>query len=109
MSKVLAIVNPEVSRGFKFSGVQIKSTPSPELAKRHLLDALRSRDYGIIIIDEDYLSSFDEHTRHLVEESIVPLIVPVPLEMRWREKAARSDSYVQEMIRRAIGYHIKIR
>jgi vacuolar-type H+-ATPase subunit F/Vma7 len=108
--KILAIVEREVSRGFRFSGVDIKVAESSEHAKKLLLETMGKKDYGIVIIDEGYLKSFDEPTKKMIEDSSSPLIVPVPLEMKWhKNNKKREDSYVREMIRRAIGYRIKIK
>lgn len=110
MFKILAIVEREISRGFRFSGVDIKVAESSELAKKLLLETMRKKDYGVVIIDEGYLNGFDEPTKKLVEDSSSPLIVPVPLEMKWhKNNKKKEDTYVREMIRRAIGYQIKIK
>ncbi len=110
MFKILAIIEREIARGFRFSGVDIKVAESSELAKKLLLETMDKKDYGIVIIDEGYLNSFDEPTKKLVEDSSSPLVVPVPLEMKWHKNNKRKeDTYVREMIRRAIGYQIKIK
>ena len=110
MLKILAIVEPEVARGFKLSGVEIRAVQSAPLVKKCLLEAMENKGYGIIIVDEAHIGSFDEHTRRLIEDSSVPLVVPLPLEMRWgREDGKRADTYVADMIRHAIGHHIKIK
>lgn len=110
MLKVLAIVEPEIARGFKLSGVAIEAAQSAQLVKECLLKAMKDKNYGIIIIDSTHIDSFDEHTKRLIEDSSVPLIVPLPLEMRWKkESGGEADTYVGDMIRHAIGHHIKIK
>jgi vacuolar-type H+-ATPase subunit F/Vma7 len=108
--KILAIVEKEVSRGFRFSGIDICVAESPEQAKKLLLGTMGKKDYWIVIIDEGYLNNFDDPTKKLVEDSSSPLVVPVPLAMCWQKNnTKKEDTYVREMIRRAIGYQIKIK
>lgn len=110
MYKILAIANSEVVKGLKFSGINVMGVDTPELAKKSLLDVMQNNDYGIIIIDEALEQSFDEQTKRLIEESNTPLFVPLPLQLIWQEAEMPADnSYVVEMIRRAIGYQIKIK
>ncbi len=110
MFKILAIAEREISRGFRFSGVDIQIAETVEVAKKLLLEAMHKKNYGIVIIDEGHLNGFDEPTKKLVEDSSSPLIVPVPLEMKWhKNNRKKEDTYVREMIRRAIGYQIKIK
>lgn len=110
MYKILAIANSEIVKGLKFSGIKVLGVDTPELAKKSVLDTLESKDYGIVIIDESFEQTFDDYTKRLIEESSTPLFVPLPLQLIWQEVEAPADNtYVVEMIRRAIGYQIKIR
>lgn len=110
MYKILAIANSEVVKGLKFSGINVMGVDTPELAKKTLLDVMKNNDYGIVIIDETLERAFDDHTKRLIEESSMPLFVPMPLQLIWQEIEAPADNtYVVEMIRRAIGYQIKVR
>ncbi len=110
MYKILAIANSEIVKGLKFSGIKVLGVDTPELAKKSLLDAMKSKEYGIVVIDEALERTFDDYTKRLIEESSTPLFVPLPLQLIWQEVETPADNaYVVEMIRRAIGYQIKIR
>ncbi|MGR3310084.1 MAG: V-type ATP synthase subunit F [Candidatus Brocadiales bacterium] len=110
MYKILAIANSEVVKGLRFSGINVLGVDTPELAKKSLLDVMKSKDYGIVIIDESLERTFDDYTKRLIEESGTPLFVPLPLQLIWQEiEVPPDDTYVVDMIRRAIGYQIKIR
>ena len=110
MYRILAIANSEVVKGLRFSGINVMGIDTPELAKKFLLDVMKGKDYGIVIIDETLEQAFDDHTKRLIEESSTPLFVPLPLQLIWQEIDTPDDnSYVVEMIRRAIGYQIKVR
>lgn len=109
MYKILAIANSEVVKGLKFSGINVLGVDTPELAKKALLDVMKGEDFGIVIIDEAFKRTFDSYTKRLIEESSTPLFVPLPLQLIWQEvEAPPDDTYVVDMIRRAIGYQIKI-
>lgn len=110
MLKILAIVEPEIARGLRLSGVETRIAHSPTQVKDCLVETLRSKDCGIVIVDKAHVDSFNEGTKRLIEESSVPLVVPLPLNMKWsKDRDKGSDTYVKDMIRHAIGYHIKIK
>ncbi|HHT9154586.1 MAG TPA: V-type ATP synthase subunit F [Candidatus Tripitaka sp. YC43] len=116
MLKILAIVEPEIARGLRLSGVETRIAHSPTQVKDCLVEALSCRDRasalscGIVIVDKAHVDSFNEGTKRLIEESSVPLVVPLPLSMKWsKDRDKGSDTYVKDMIRHAIGYHIKIK
>ena len=51
MLKILAIVEPEIARGLRLSGVETRIAHSPTQVKDCLVETLRSKDCGIVIVD----------------------------------------------------------
>ncbi len=76
-------------------------------AEALLRDCVADGSYGIILIREDYLSHFDPKTRNIIEESTIPLVIPIAVRMKWEFEDSRSD-YIDDIVRRAIGYQIRL-
>lgn len=107
MFKVLVITDREIGTGFRLAGAEVMEvTTSPE-AEALLRECMTDDSYGIILISEDYISHFDPKTRNIIEASTVPLVIPIPVRMKWELEGSRSD-YIDDIVRRAIGYQIRL-
>ena len=104
--KILVIVNSEIRPGFKLSGVDVISPETAEEAERIIEKEIEGSDYGIIILDENYLEKFSEKVKNEVLDSVVPLIVPVNLS---RVSEETPEEYLENVVRRAVGFQIKVR
>lgn len=109
MYKILAIVGSEVVNGFILAGIEAVHVKSKEEAKQTLMDNLSKNKYGIIIIEEALYEGLDLHLRKTIDKGSLPLVVPLPMEMKWKEGdfSTKSD-YIARLIRRIIGYNVKI-
>jgi vacuolar-type H+-ATPase subunit F/Vma7 len=107
---VLAIVRQDLGAGFALAGIEVSRAAGAAAARDSLEAAMSGREYGIVIIEEELLAGMDEATRKALAEATVPLVIPVPGDMRWREEEqAPADDYVARLIRRAVGYQLNIR
>lgn len=77
-------------------------------AETLLKDCLANESYGMILIHEDYVAHFTPRTQNVIEESTIPLIIPIPLRMKWEFEESRSN-YLNDLIKRSIGYQISFR
>ncbi|HHT9132385.1 MAG TPA: V-type ATP synthase subunit F, partial [Candidatus Tripitaka californicus] len=92
MLKILAIVEPEVARGLRLSGVETRIAHSPTQVQDCLMETLRTKGCGIVIVDKAHVDSFNEGTKRLIEESSVPLVVPLPLNMKRRKDRDKASA-----------------
>ncbi len=108
---MVIIIHPEFAPGFRLAGVDILEVNTTEDAGKLLLELLNEPfDYGLIGISEDFVSDFDDKLKRKIEESDIPLVVPFPVEIisSWR-KLRKEKSYVDYLIRSAIGYYVKLK
>ncbi|MBD3306121.1 V-type ATP synthase subunit F [candidate division KSB3 bacterium] len=105
MYKVLVITDREIGAGFRLTGIDVLEVSTAAEAETLLKDCLAAEGYGMILINEDYVAQLELRTRRLVEESTIPLVIPIPVRMAWEFEGARSE-YLDDIVKRTIGYQI---
>lgn len=104
--RVLAIVDRSLKGGFQLAGAEVIIADTPQAAQEALQKAMENGKYGIIIVEDEFLSAMEDKFRARVMESTIPLVIPVSLRKKAEESA---EAYLSEMIRRAIGFQIRVR
>lgn len=104
MKSVVFITPPDARFGFSLSGV-IQQTVAPEQAEDVLREVLEEPDTGVVVIDERLLAGIGEERFREMERLWygVLLILPAP-----EKRGAEVEDYLQRLIRRAIGYHVRL-
>lgn len=102
----LAVICPEtLARGFELTGVEVLTTNSKETTEGLLFGTIEGKRAGVVILPQEHLEQFEERKRKTLEELELPFIVPIPM---LQEREASVEEYVSLMVRRAIGYQVKI-
>ncbi len=105
MYKFVIVTDPDTATGFRLAGVDVLEIPNPGEVTALLPSLLLRDDTGIIAMNEEYISSLDEKTMEKIEKSYRPIIIPIPS----RAKRVDRTSYIERLLRRAIGYNIVLR
>lgn len=108
MSHVIALMEKEAGLGYRLAGVDARETPTPEEMGRQARSLSRDPGVRLVILDEDLFRGLPEAHQRTLEESRSPLFIPVP-SLPLRKGAPRPEEYVARLIRRAVGYQIRIR
>jgi len=104
----VVVITDEVSMvGFRLTGVEVRGA-TPETAAEILRQTIDRGNVGLIAINEDFIKRFDQRMMRIVAESEMPLIIPFPPVLYTEEKRDVEESYAAQLIRKAIGYHIKL-
>ena len=108
MSHVIALVDREAGLGYRLAGVEVRETATPEEMGRQA--ELLSSDPGVhlVILEEELFHGLSRALRHKLEENRSPVFVPVP-SLPLRKGALRPEEYVARLMRRAVGYQVRIR
>lgn len=93
--------------GFRLAGVDAVAAGCPEEAERLLRDCIAEGCASLILLNQSFLDRFSEATRRRIEKLGLPLIIPLPISPAWG-KAEPGQDYVLSLIRRAIGFQMKI-
>lgn len=105
MFKFVVVTDPDTAPGFRLAGVEVMEIQNSEEVRTLLPSLLLKDDTGIIAINEDYMMSLDEKMMEKIEKSYRPIIIPIPS----RAKRLDRTSYIEGLLRRAIGYNIVLR
>jgi vacuolar-type H+-ATPase subunit F/Vma7 len=110
LSRVLAIMSEELAGGFTLTGLDVIKVRDPARGREALLEAVGNPEYGLLIVEQSLLETFDERNREALLARNVPLIIPIPGELRWSAgEQPPADEYVAALIRRAVGYQLNIK
>ena len=105
---MIVVTDPELAVGFRLAGVDVAEASSPQEAEEIVEKIVLGSDIGLIAVSEDFQRQFSERLRELLKDAAVPLIVPFPGKDAYAWKVEDRLGYVAELIRSAIGYHIKL-
>lgn len=105
MYKFIVVTDPDSATGFRLAGIDVMEIQNSEDVRTLLPSLLLKDDTGIIAINEDYMASLDEKMMEKIEKSYRPIIIPIPS----RVKRLDRTSYIEGLLRRAIGYNIVLR
>jgi len=108
MSEILFIGEPEVIEGFGLTGADIEPESDPARVQWLVEELLRSKDTGIVVITENLYEQIPEKVRTRAEASGRPLFVTLPRPAGLEDWAEKED-LISRVIRRTIGYRMKIR
>lgn len=105
MKKVAFITPPDAEYGFSLTGISQRTVDAPD-TESVLREVMSDPDGGLVIIDERLVTGLtDERMRELEQGwQGIFLVLPSP------EKAVpEAEDYVARLIRRAIGYHVRLK
>jgi V/A-type H+/Na+-transporting ATPase subunit F len=91
--------------GLRLTGVEVEEVaPGCEQAALHALRA--RRDLGVLAVEEAVLAAAEPAPVRRRDGGL-PVIIPFTLPRRWAEPG-RGRDLVAAMVRRAVGYHVKL-
>jgi vacuolar-type H+-ATPase subunit F/Vma7 len=104
--KKIAFITPEDARfGFSLAGIP-QNIAGQEEAEERLREIMAQPDTGLIIIDERIIKGIDGEKMREMDEwwHGILLVLPSPV-----KPAAEVEDYAVRLIRRAIGYHVRLK
>jgi vacuolar-type H+-ATPase subunit F/Vma7 len=104
---VTLLCRPEVAPAFALAGFRpVEATDGAE-AGRRLVQMLSDARLGLVLVEAPLHDALDPELQRRLSARPVPLVVPVPAPS-WAEHAA-ADQVIVELLRRAIGYQVRLR
>jgi vacuolar-type H+-ATPase subunit F/Vma7 len=108
MSHTLRVVcRPALRDGFALAGVP--SLPAGDAAEAAtLLEGIAGQpEIGVVLVEESLYDGLPEETRRSFERFALPLVIPFPGPPQ--VKALDVEARLVELLRRAIGYRVRLR
>jgi len=103
--KLVVICPDRIARGFALTGAEVLVSEAGPRTQTLLEDLITRKETGVILFPQEHLADFDPRTLKKLDALYLPLVVPVPMTS---DATTSPEAYVAQMIRRAIGYDIKI-
>lgn len=99
-------VRPGDALGLRLSGAAVEEVaPGEEVAAFRRL--LGDPELGVLAVEEELLAAAPERLVRRAHDRGIPLVLPFALPRHWGE-ADRGRAYVAAIIRRAVGYGVKL-
>ena len=108
MNKIMVITYSDIAVGFKLAGVDVMTPKDDEEISDLFEDCLNNNEYGLVAVEEAFLANLNEWTRKKLDKAGKPIIVPISTPQKWAGREA-ADTYLARLVRKAIGYQIKIK
>ena len=105
---VRGIATPPVASGLRLAGIPTDAVSDGDTAAARLGALAAERDLGILLVEERLLDAVPPVVRREVERRPAPIIVPVPTPA-WGEPPRDAEGLILELLRRAVGYRVKLR
>ncbi|HZJ53678.1 MAG TPA: V-type ATP synthase subunit F [Myxococcaceae bacterium] len=105
--RVALLCRPEVAPAFALAGFRPLVVPDAEEAGRRLSALLSDARVGLVLIETPLYDGLEGDLQRRLSARPVPLVVPVPAPT-WAEHA-RAEQVIVELLRRAIGYQVRLR
>lgn len=107
MGTCLVITDADAVVGFRLAGVEAVAASGPAEAERLLRGCLSGACASLVLVNQEFLEACSDALRARLERLSVPIVIPLPLApARTREETAHE--YLLSLIRRAIGFQMKI-
>ena len=104
--KVAVITSPSSSVGFALAGVRVYEATDGLDAARLIDQVVEDVDAGVVMLDEPLYNDLPDEVRRELERSARPIVIPVP-GPDW-ETVTGAEEYIVEILRRAIGYRVRL-
>jgi vacuolar-type H+-ATPase subunit F/Vma7 len=108
MAGFLIITEEGASLGFRCAGIECLEVNGLADIPALLFKLQAGGRYGLVVVDEKILERVPEHEMRRIHKKGLPIIMPINIPRQWGE-AEFGESPVVRLIRRAIGYQIKIK
>ncbi len=103
---VRVVCRPDVAAGFELAGLHADTAVDAATTRAHLAAFADAPDIGIVLIDERLLRELPAELVQRLERQPRPLLAPFPGPRFDRPEAA--EEAVLEILRRAIGYRVRM-
>jgi vacuolar-type H+-ATPase subunit F/Vma7 len=105
---VRIVCGPDVSPGLALAGLAAVPADDPVAAALRITRLLDEPDVGVILVDERLYEALPDELRSRFARNPLPLVVPFPGPV-WVSRREGAEAYVAELLRRAIGYRVRLR
>jgi V/A-type H+-transporting ATPase subunit F len=104
--RLAVVVRPGDALGFRLAGARVEEVAAGAEAQAFRA-LLAEGDLGVVAVEEEVLGQVPPRVLRRARERGVPVVLPFALPRRWGDEG-RGRAYVAALIRRAVGYGVKL-
>lgn len=104
--RLVVIAPPGLSAGFSLAGVRVLEARNGAHAGERLEKLVDEDRVGVVIIEESLHRDLPEETNRTLRRVAFPVVIPVP-GPKWTSESTAHE-YIVEILRRAIGYRVRL-
>lgn len=108
MAGLLVITSQDESLGFRCAGVECMELGADADVSKVIGDIQLEAKYGLVVVEESLYRKVSENMLRRIRRKGLPIVVAVNIPKKWSEREF-GESPVVRLIRKAIGYQIKIK
>ena len=108
MGHIIALLDEETALGFRLAGIDGRAAATAEDLERGMRAAVEDPEARLVLVDERLFRLLPEGLQKTLEASRSPVFVTVP-GARIRGESETPAEHVAQLMRRVIGYQIRIR
>jgi vacuolar-type H+-ATPase subunit F/Vma7 len=105
-ASVRVLASPSIAAGFRLAGLAAVDVDEAH-ATEQLLATVARPNVGILVVEQSLLDAIPDDVRMEIEHRILPIIVPMPAP-KWGATHGDAEAYILELLRRAIGYRVRL-
>jgi vacuolar-type H+-ATPase subunit F/Vma7 len=105
--RVRVLASTATSPGYRLAGLTVDEVKKDADAGDRLATAAADPGVGIILVEQRLLDGVPPAVRRAVDRRALPIIVPIPTP-NWTHAESDAESYIVELLRRAIGYRVRL-
>jgi len=108
MMKTLRVVcRPAIRDGFSLAGVNAIPAVDPVEAGAVLNALVEQADVGVLLVEDALYRGLSDSLRENLERRSLPVVIPFPGPRR--DERPSAEAGLVELLRRAIGYRLRVR
>lgn len=104
--RVRGLATSPIAVGFRLAGVATDEVATVDAAARRLEELAGQPDVGVVLMEQSLFDEIPDLLRRRLSRRALPVIVPVP--RATREAGTSGEEYILELLRRAIGYRVRL-
>ncbi|MCK9579195.1 MAG: V-type ATP synthase subunit F [Methanoregula sp.] len=105
MYKLVVVTDSDRASGFRLAGAEVLEAGTLDEVRKVIPELLYRDDIGIVAVNEEFMLSLDEKLMDRIEKMHRPLIIPLPS----KSKEVDRRTYIERLLRKAIGYNIVLK
>lgn len=105
---VRLVCRPETALGFALAGISTSRAQTPREGAELVLELASRPEVGVLLVEDVFYDALSDAAKRALERRPVPITVPFP-GPSWAAPEEEAEALLVEILRRAIGYRVRLR